>query len=245
METNDVGFYELELLARSKKMRLAIFIARELASEDIEPSWRNSLIFATEHMDCKDPTDRQHLRDLLPGLVKSMNPEWQSRPNPQVAALRRYISLLEDNTELNSLCPFLSTEYSVRLRRVALLGIQNAFSEVPPTASVLKKLKPLRKELCEIARYLLRPSALDQAQPDFFLGLDALDALIRLGDPHCAEFVRQATSSGRRWVSKQIKRMLEETHCAWKSQSSVQNANCLDALVLALNALKPSPVESD
>ncbi len=206
----------LEELLRRKDPRLPAFVADELARDDLRPTWRNALIFATEHLHFNERSDRARLRDRLLRFAVTINNEWHPRSrHAQAASLRRYLSLVDDQTELGELRGFLSSEFPVRVRRLACLGIQNAFAEAPPSEQIVNVLEPLCEELREMTKYLVRRNALTTAEEDFYLGLDALEALIRLSDPASVELLLRAKTVGRRWVVRQLRKFLVHTNERW------------------------------
>ena len=211
-----------ELMCReSERSDLASFVVEELAEDDLKPTWRNTLIFATEHLDFLDAAQRQRMRDLFGGLVTALGAEWHPRSRlAQEAALRRYGSLIDNKVELAGMVRFLSTDYPLRVRLIALQTVQNAFAATPPSVSLRKDLEPLRDELQRMVGFFFRPETLARSEEDFDLGLTALEALIRLGDPLVLQFVARVKEIGGSWVARQLAQFLSQTRTAWPQPDS-------------------------
>ncbi|NQT41075.1 MAG: hypothetical protein HQ581_26525 [Planctomycetes bacterium] len=235
-----------ELMRRENEHgELASFVVEELAKDDLKPTWRNTLIFATEHLDFLDAAQRQQLRDLLGGLVTALRGQWHSRSRlAQEAALRRYGSLIDDKVELGGMVRFLSTDYSFRVRLIALQTIQNAFAAAPPSVSLQEDLGGLREELQQMAGFFFRPQVLARSEEDFDLGLTAIEALIRLGDPTVSQFVPRAKEIGASWVARQLAQFFSETLAAWPeadSASSTGPARVVSDAFDVLQAIESQP----
>lgn len=229
-----------ELMRReSEHGDLASFVVEQLAGDDLKPTWRNTLIFATEHLDFLDAAQRQRIRDLLSSLVTALGEEWHPRSRlAQEAALRRYGSLIDDKVQLGKLVRFLSTDHLLRVRLIALQTIQNAFVTAPPSVSLREDLKSLRDELQRMVDFFFRPQVLARSEEDFDLGLTALEALIRLGDPAMSQFIARVEEISRPWVAKQLARFLNDTRAAWPNPDSTSSSDPARAVRDALDALE-------
>ena len=206
----------LEELIRREVPEVASFVVEELQESDLKPTWRNTLVFATEHLQFTEPEQRGELRERLRELVTTIDGESHPRSRlAQEAALRRWGSLLDDKTQLRETVEFLATTYPLPVRLIALQTIQNAFDMKPPSTATYDALESLRNELAATASYLLRPAVLERSEEDFDIGLTALEALVRLGDRRALEHVTQCGRMGRRWIVKQTGRFLQETLAAW------------------------------
>ena len=203
-------------LMRRGNSEVPRLVAEELGRHDLTPTWRNTLIFACEHLSFRASGSRQRLRDQFNELVAALNAEWHPRSKlAQEAALRRYISMIDDNAQLVEIVRFMSTDYPIRVRLIALLGVQNAFAAAPPTESVQSELQLLSEELKSMVDFFFREATLERSEEDFDLGLTALEALIRLGDPFLRDFLVRARQIGRQWVVRQLKRFIAETRTRW------------------------------
>ncbi|NQU23149.1 MAG: hypothetical protein HQ567_17870 [Candidatus Nealsonbacteria bacterium] len=229
-----------ELMRReSERSGLAPFVVEELARDNLKPTWRNTLIFATEHLDFLDPAQRQRLGSLLARHVADLSSEWHPRSRlAQEAALRRYGSLIDNKVNLSEIVRFLGTDYPLRVRLIALQTIQNAFATAPPSVSLRKDLGSLRNELEQMVGFFFRPETLARSEEDFDLGLTALEALIRLGDPIASRFVLRVREIGKAWVGKQLQQFLSETRTAWSTPDSAPSPDSARAVCDALDVLQ-------
>ncbi len=218
---------------------LASFVVDELARNDLKPTWRNTLIFATEHLDFLDTAQRQRLRDLLLGLVTVLATEWHPRSKlAQEAALRRYGSLIDNNAEVGRIVDLLSTGYPLTVRLIALQSIQNVFATTPPSVSLREDLRPLRGELQRMVDFFFRQETLARSEEDFDLGLTALEALTRLGDPVVLQFVARVKDIGRSWVARHLEQFLRETRTAWPEPDPASSSDPARAVRDALDVLQ-------
>jgi hypothetical protein len=228
----------LEELLRRSNPDLGMFIAEELNKKELLATWRNTLLLATEHTEFVDPA-RGRVRTQLRTCVVTLNEEWHPRSRlAQEAAIRRYISLLDDKTDLNSLIPFLSTVYPAGIRRIVLLGITNAFTAEPPSPNLQDAIAGLRRELSELSRFFLNRTTLARSEEDFDLGLHALEALLRLGDQVALELVRVAKEVPRRWVRRQLENSCQIARCSWSRVVPLPYPQCLRLVDAALRLLE-------
>ncbi len=225
----------LEELIRREVSEVASFVVEELQESGLKPTWRNTLIFAAEHLRFTEPEQREKLRERLRELAATINGESHPRSRlAQEAALRRWGSLLDDKIQLRETVEFLATTYPLSVRLIALQTIQNAFDLEPPSTATYDALEPLRDELAATASYLLRVAVLERSEEDFDIGLTALESLVRLGDRRALEHVTRCGSMGRRWIVKQTGRFLQETLAAW-TQAEVDSSS--DAVAVVREAL--------
>ena len=224
-----------ELVARTSP-DLGVFIAEELGRKDLPATWRNTLLFAAERTEFVEPA-RSRMRGHLPRLVQTINQELHPRSRlAEEAAIRRYISLLDDRQDFNSLRPFLGTGYPITVRRIVLIGVRNAFAASPPTPAMQESLVPLRRHLSELARFFLTADTLKCSEEDFGLGLDALEALLRLGDATALELVGMAMEVPRRWIRRQLSDWCRQALVAW-SRLSPPDPQCIEPMEKALEML--------
>jgi len=229
-----------------ERANLALFVVEQLARDDLKPTWRNTLILATEHLDFLNAGQRQRLRDRLRSLTLTLNEEWHPRSRlAQEAAVRRYGCLIDDKAQLLEIVDFLSTAYPLRVRLIALQTIQNAFALAPPCVSMKRDLEPLRDELRRMVEFFFRGETLKRSEEDFDLGLTALEALIRLDDGMISEFVPRVKAIGRRWVARQLAHFLAETQKAWQASQSVSTAESVSAVGEVLDLLQSIEVPAD
>lgn len=228
----------LEELIRREVPEVAAFVAEELQKSGLKATWRNTLIFAVEHLQFTEPEQRGKLRQRLRELATTINGESHPRSRlAQEAALRRWGSLLDDKAQLRETVEFLATTYPLSVRLIALQTIQNAFDMEPPSTATYDALEPLRDELAATASYLLRVAVLERSEEDFDIGLTALESLVRLGDRRALEHVTQCGSMGRRWIVKQTGRFLEETLAAWTRAEVDSSSNAAAVIREALDLL--------
>ena len=171
--------------------------------------------------------------------MTTLSAEWHPRSRlAQEAALRRYGSLIDNKVNLGEIVRFLSTDYPLRVRLIALQTIQNAFATVPPSTLLQKDLEPLRNELQRMVDFFFRPETLARSEEDFDLGLTALEALIRLGDPVISQFMPCVKEIGVSWVAKQLAQFLGETRTAWPKPDSTSSSDPVRAVCDAFNVLQ-------
>jgi len=136
------------------------------------------------------------------------------------------------------LLSFLILDYPVRIKRIALLGIQNLFRDFPPPPEAAEKLTSLRSSIAIMAECYLTPSVYSESEDEFDLGLDALDALIQLADPCVPNLITHVAEFADSWAIKQIQETLQKTHEAWLKGEFPNRAACLDLVLECMDIVK-------
>jgi hypothetical protein len=227
----------LEELVGRRSPDIGGFIQEELSRNDLQATWRNTLLFAAEHADFVEPA-RSRMRENLRRFVGAINQELHPRSRlAQEAAIRRYISLLDDKRDLNLLRSFLGTGYPIAVRRIVLIGVKIAFASEPPSSVLQEALLPLRRDLMALSRFFLSVDVLEQSEEDFGLGLDALEAILRLGEPNALQLVRLATDVPRRWIRRQLSDSCRQTLASWSRLSDPPCPQCCEWMERVLEQL--------
>lgn len=206
-----------ELLRRGQELER--FVIAELAVDTLVPSWRNTLLLATEHMDFLDSGQRSQIRQRLLTHAAALTDEIHPRSRlAQEAALRRYASLLDEKRDIGAISTFLQSKYSLRCRQVALQAVQNVFRQRPPTDAEREDLRPLAQDLIAMCSYYLSKRCLDGAEEEFTLGLNALFGVIRMADSASSNTIGEVAQIGRPWVLRAVHDYLADTLDLWQQQ---------------------------
>ena len=232
----------LEELVGRRNPEIGDFIQEELGRQDVSTAWRNTLIFAAEHADFVEPA-RSRMREHLRRLIRTINQELHPRSRlAQEAAMRRYISLIDDKADLNTLGPFLGTGYPIVVRRIVLIGVKNAFAVAPPSPALQESLAPLRRDLMALCKFFLSADVLERAEEDFGLGLDALAALLRLGEPTALELLGMALAVPRRWIRRKLSDSCRQALDNWSRLLPALCPECCDRMAKAIEMLSVAPL---
>ncbi len=229
----------IEEFLRRESDVLPGLLVQELERKDLKkPSWRNTLLLAAEHVQFTDLSHRKRLRECLKLHSKAMKGEWHPRTQSALrASLRMLLSLMADWRDSLDLIPFLILDYPVRIKRIALLGIQNLFRDFPPPPNDEETLNSFRRAIAIIAESYLTPSVCSESEDEFDLGLDALDTLIKLAEPCVSNLIYSVVKFAESWTIKQIKETLHKTHEAWLKGEFPNRAACLDLILECRNIL--------
>lgn len=228
----------IEELLRRESGVLPGLLVQELGRDDLPPSWRNTLLLAAEHVQFTELSHRKKLRECLKLHSKAMKGEWRPRTQSALrASLRMLLSLMADWRDSLDLLPFLILDYPVRIKRIALLGIQNLFRDFPPPPEAAEKLTSLRSSIAITAEIYLTPFVYEHSEDEFDLGLDALDALIRFAEPCVPKLVASLIDFTEKWPRKQIQKTLHEAYEVWSEKEFPQKEASLALVSKSLNLL--------
>jgi len=228
----------IEELLRRKLGVLPGLLVQELGRDDLLPSWRNTLLLVAEHVQFTELSHRKKLRECLKLHSKAMKGEWHPRTQSALrASLRMLLSLMADWCDSLDLLPFLILDYPLRIKRIALLGIQNLFQDFPPLPNAAEKLTSFRRAIAIIAESYLTPSVFSESEDEFDLGLDAIDTLIQLADPCVSNLIASVVKFAESWTIKQIQEKLHKAHEAWLKGEFPNKAACLDLVLECRNIL--------
>ena len=228
----------IEELLRKESNALQEFLITELEKNDLNTSWRNTLLLATEHVEFSNQKHRERLRECLKFWSQSLKSEWHPRSQSALrAAIRILSSSMAEPCDSLDLLPFLTLNYQVRIKRIALLGIQDLFRDAPPPDAA-ETLTSFRRAIAIMAESHLTPSVCSESEDEFDLGLDALDALIQLADPCVLNLITHVAEFADSWAIKQIQETLHKTHEAWLKGEFPNRAACLDLVLECMDIVK-------
>lgn len=228
----------IEELLRRESRALPSLLVQELERKDLLPSWRNTLLLSAEHVQLTDLSHRKKLRECLKLRSKAMKGEWHPRTQSALrSSLRILLSLMADWRDSLDLLPFLILDYPVRIKRIALLGIQNLFRDFPPPPDAAEELTSLRSSIAIMAESYLTPSVYSESEDEFDLGLDALDALIQLAEPCVPDHIASVAKFAESWTITQIQEKLSTMHEVWLKGKFPNKAACLNLVLECRNIL--------
>jgi hypothetical protein len=191
-------------------------VADELCLEDLADDWRDALVYAAENTHFEAPVQQERVRLRLRELVLELRQDSRAGTEHVVwSAMRRFSSLLPPE-DANDLVEFLDRGGVVDTRMVALQCVGRVFQTAPPSDTAA--LGPLVQRVAEYAEKFLDPDVFAGGE-NSSIARNAVLALASLGSPKLQGCVARVNALGRRWLSFQIRRQLQELLDQWKSHS--------------------------
>ena len=195
--------------------RAVDIIVDELCRDDVSDEWRNAIIFAAENVYFEHPAQQAKVRSRLRELALELREISQAGTDHVVwSAMRRFSSLMPPE-EANDLVEFLDRKGVVDTRMVALQCVARVFHAGPP--SDIATLEPLTQRVAEYAQKFLDPDVFAGGE-NSSIARNAVLALASLGSPKLQDCAARVNALGRRWLSIQVPRQLEELLDSWKVQ---------------------------
>jgi len=199
---------------------LAALVYQELIKDKLPISWRNTLLLAIEHIQIKEPNLRRELSAFLLKLCPNIKDETHPRSlSASAAAVRTLPTLLDDANQTVQLLKFLSTDYSIKTRHIALFGIRSMASLPTPGNIPEKIVTEIGNELVYCARYHLRHSACSTSEEEFDLGLDIIDTLIVLGYNAVPSLICELETLRMKWVIDHLNDTLSNAIIMWETRA--------------------------
>jgi len=190
-------------------------IVDELCLDDVPDEWRNAIVFAAENVHFKAPGQQSRVCSRLRELALELREVSQAGTEHVVwSAMRRFSSLMPTE-EANDLIEFLDRKGVVDTRMVALQSIARMFQAAPPSDAAA--FEPLVRRVAEYAEKFLDPDVFAGGE-NSSIARNAVFALAALGSPKLQECAARVNALGRRWLSFQIQRQLQELLDSWKNQ---------------------------
>ncbi|MBN2476361.1 MAG: hypothetical protein JXB62_17240 [Pirellulales bacterium] len=192
---------------------VSVFVVEELYRTDLTDNWRNALVYAAENVHFKDSAQQARIRARLRELALELRDVSQPGTEHVVwSAMRRYTSLMPPE-EANDLAQFLDRKGVVDTRMVALQCIARVFQLGPPADAAT--LDPLARRVAEYAAKFLDPDVFGGGT-NSSIARNAVLALAVLGSPELEACVGRVNALGRRWLSRQVRRQLQELLDGWR-----------------------------
>ena len=202
-------------------------VLEQIAGANLEPEWRDQLLFAVEELDFRDDTQRATLKERLFELACQLRDSAAAQSRPALWSAIRSFATFAPEEESVRLLEFLRDEDEPDTQRVAMLGVQRLFSAQPPSQP------PIHIELAdrvfESADFFIRPRLLrlDDAAA---MALEAFHALAALADPRVITLAERIADIDCDWFSDLCQQRLRETIAQVGMPSGWRSAGrCRDA----------------
>ncbi len=195
--------------------RAADLIVDELYRENVRNEWRDAIVYAAENVHFKAPEQQSRVRSRLRELAIELREVSQAGTEHVVwSAMRRFSSLMPSE-EANDLVEFLDRKGVVDTRMVALQCVARVFHAGPPSDTAA--FEPLVRRVGEYAEKFLDPDVFAGGE-NSSIARNAVLALAALGSPKLQDGAARVNALGRRWLSFQVRRQLQELLDSWKDQ---------------------------
>jgi len=186
----------LNELALMEDRELPEFLDQEMQRPDNSPYWRNHLILAAEKVRFSDESRRRRIQDRLYECAKVLRDDDSPDSLPVLqSALRRYCSMVP-RAEVDRLRHFLRRKDQTRCWQVVLQGIQNIFSQIPPTDE--SDIEKLRERVASILKNRVSPKSC-QPGTEGALTVNACHALAVLKHPELQELIESLEQMAEPW----------------------------------------------
>jgi len=212
------------------------FVVEQLSSTNLADDWRDTLVYAAENVHFRDPDQQAAVCDRLRELALKLCESSKAGTEQVVwSAMRRFASLLPAERAAD-LLEFLNRKGAVDTRMVALQCVTRVFELAPP--SDLATLEPLTGRVAEYADKFLDPDVFAGGE-NSAIARNAVLALAALGSPRVVDSVQRVNALGRRWLSRQVQRQLEELFDGWRRHDATsRDAPAFQVVSNALAALQ-------
>ncbi len=217
--------------------RAVDLIVDELDRDDVPADWRDALVYAAENVHFKDPNQQARVRARLRELALELRETSRAGVEHVVwSALRRFSSLLP-REEANDLLEFLDRKGVVDTRMVALQCVSRVFHAGPPSDPAA--FEPLAGRVAEYGKKFLDPDVFAGGE-NSSIARNAVLALAALGSPRLEGCVDRVNALDRRWLSRQVRRQLQELLDTWKGHDSgSEGSPAFEIVESALKAVGP------
>jgi len=205
----------------------------ELHRDDAPDEWRDAIVFAAENVHFKDPEQQARVRSRLRELALQLRELSRAGTEHVVWSAMRRFSSLTPPEEANDLLEFLDRKGVVDTRMVALQCIARLFHAAPPSDPAA--LEPLAGRVAEYAEKFLDRDVFAGGE-NSSIARNALLALAALGSPKLQDCVARVNVLGRRWLSRQVRRQLQELLDSWESHRVEPEGNPAFKVVEAARA---------
>lgn len=194
---------------------VSFYLAEELAKDNLDDDWRNTLVFLAE--DVHFPADLRHqVGERLFAIAFELRRSTKVGADKVVwSALRRAVSLLPPDPERFQI--FLNRSGPVDTRSVALSCLERTFETAPPADP--SELKPVADRVAEFAFKFLDPDIFASGE-NAVICQNAVCALAALGDPQLGEALEQVKALERPWMNRQIEARLTQLLSSWRMRKS-------------------------
>ena len=234
--TNDRIVALRKWIATDEKGEAAAFIGGELCQTELTDDWRDALVYAAENVHFEAPSQQAAVCDRLREVALKLRESSKAGTEHVVwSAMRRFASLLPAERAAD-LLEFLNRKGAVDTRMVALQSIARLFENAPP--SDIAALEPLTERVAEYADKFLDPDVFAGGE-NSAIARNAVLALAALGSLRVVDSVQRVNALGRRWLSRQVQRQLEELLDGWRRHDATsQDTPAFEVVSNALAALQ-------
>ena len=217
--------------------RAVDLIVDELDRDDVPADWCDALVYAAENVHFKDPNQQAKVRSRLRELALELRETSRAGVEHVVwSALRRFSSLLPGE-EANDLLEFLDRKGVVDTRMVALQCVSRVFHAGPPSDPAA--FEPLAGRVAEYGKKFLDPDVFAGGE-NSSIARNAVLALAALGSPRLEGCVNWVNTLSRRWLSRQVRRQLQELLDTWKDHDAgSEGSPTFEIVESALKAVRP------